>query len=315
VVQPEVLDLNATIHDLVAMLRRLIGEDIALELELPTGLPAIKADRGHLTQIIMNLAVNARDAMPRGGTLRVSTSVVALDDAQVARIGTSGRGDHVRMTVEDTGHGMDESTMRRIFEPFFTTKAIGKGTGLGLATVYGIVKQAGGGIDVQSQPGRGSTFSIFLPVTAADAGQARPAPASADQGGGETVLVVEDEDAVRSLVARVLRSRGYRVLEAASGTLALAVVDAHIGAIDLILTDVIMPGMSGPELVRRLIAERPALRVIYMSGYTQDEVLHHGVRQDTASFLEKPMTPGGLAAKVREVLDSQGSEGFGESAA
>ena len=317
VVQPEVLDLNAAIHDLAAMLRRMIGEDIALDLELADKLPAIKADRGHITQIVMNLAVNARDAMPRGGKLRVCTSVVALDDTRVARLGTASPGDHVRMTVEDNGHGMDESTMRRIFEPFFTTKAIGKGTGLGLATVYGIVKQAGGGIDVHSQPGRGSTFTIFLPVSAAYTAPPRTAPASAAPGGGETILVVEDEDAVRSLVARVLRTRGYRVLEAASGTIALEVVDAHIGSIDLILTDVIMPGMSGPDLVRRLIAERPTLRVIYMSGYTQDEVLHHGVRQDAASFLEKPMTPGGLAARVREVLDSdsEGSERYGETAA
>jgi len=304
VVQPEVLDLNGAVKDLAGMLRRLIGEDITLELALAEDLPAIRADRGHITQVVMNLAVNARDAMPRGGRLRIGTTLVDLDDANATRLDVAQSGQHVRLNVEDNGSGMDEATLRRIFEPFFTTKAIGKGTGLGLATVYGIVKQAGGAIDVQSEKRVGSTFCIYLPISTAEPAPTRQPVVANGAHGGETVLVVEDEDGVRSLVSRVLRGRGYTVLEAASGSTALEKVEEHDGSIDVVLTDVIMPGMSGPDLVRQLINDRPALRVIYMSGYTQDEVLHHGVRQDAASFLEKPMTPGALVAKVREVLDT-----------
>jgi PAS domain S-box-containing protein len=304
VARPEAVDLNVTIRELATMLGRLIGEDIDLSLDLDPELSALRADPSQLTQVIMNLAVNARDAMPEGGRLRIATAAIELGAAQAARLNTAGAGPHLRLDVEDNGHGMDEQTVKRVFEPFFTTKAIGRGTGLGLATVYGIVQQSGGGIAVESAPGRGTRFSVYLPIPT-DAMEPRPAVhEDAAAGGHETILVVEDEVAVRSLVARVLRARGYEVIEASNGSDALQLASTAAERIDAVVTDVIMPEMSGPAMIRRLTELRPELRVVYMSGYTQNEVLHHGIAQDEVSFLQKPMSPAALAAKVREVLDA-----------
>jgi nitrogen-specific signal transduction histidine kinase len=304
VLQPRVIDLNASIREMGTMLRRLIGENIDLALELQPDVHAVRADPGQIAQVLMNLAVNARDAMPVGGGLRISTSDVNVDMAQAARFGTSATGPHVLIEVSDTGHGMSEETRRNAFEPFFTTKEVGKGTGLGLATVYGIVKQSGGGIFIDSAPGRGATFRILLPAVDPSCLVGEVRPQTKAPAGSETVLIVEDEDAVRSLVSRVLRRGGYNVLEGRHGPDALRVSRKHHGYIDAVLTDVIMPGMSGPDLVKQLVNARPSLKVLYMSGYTQDEVLHYGVSQNTPGFIQKPMSPDALARKVREVLDA-----------
>jgi PAS domain S-box-containing protein len=304
VLQPRVVDLNEVIAGMERMLRRLIGEDVELAATHLPGLRRVLVDPGQMEQVIMNLAVNARDAMPRGGRLTIETTEATLDAASAADVGAR-PGAHVVLSVTDTGVGMDGATQARIFEPFFTTKATGKGTGLGLSTVFGIVRQSGGSVAVSSEPGAGATFRVFLPAQARDAEVAR-APAALGHAalrGAETVLLVEDDEHVRVLARAILRRCGYAVLEAQGGGDALLLCEQHAGAIDLLLTDVVMPRMRGPELAARLRPLRPAMRVLYMSGYTDDAALRDGVLDATIRFVQKPITPEALARAVREALD------------
>ena len=305
VLQPKVVDLNAVIVGAEKLLRRLIGEDIALVTRLDPALGAVKADAGQLEQVIMNLAVNARDAMRTGGTLTLETENVVIAATTLAteeRIVAPGR--YVLLRVRDTGTGMDAETRRHLFEPFFTTRDKGKGTGLGLATVYGIVKQSGGFIWVDSEPGRGARFRIYLPRVDEVAPPAEPRTAGAEPAAGtETILLVEDEDAVRAVARESLRRRGYQVLEASNAEAALEAAARFAGHIGLLLTDVVMPGLSGRALADRLAAQRPGTRVLYMSGYTDDAIVQHGVLEPGLSFLQKPFTPDVLAQKVCEALD------------
>jgi nitrogen-specific signal transduction histidine kinase/ActR/RegA family two-component response regulator len=296
---PVALDLNEVVTEMEMLLRRLIGEDVELVTMLAPGLPPVFADRGQLEQVIVNLAVNARDAMPEGGTLVIETDA--------GRVPT-GRGDRVRevaLSVTDTGIGMDEAVRSRIFEPFYTTKEHGKGTGLGLSTVYGIVERNRGWIEAMSVPDAGTTFRIYLPTVLSEEAPTHPTPPSSLRGGSETVLLVEDEELVRSLTARVLREQGYNVIEAAGGAAALRLAREHHGEIALVLTDVIMPGMSGFELGERLRAHEPELPVIFMSGHTDPTVTEHGVAPESDVFLAKPFAPTTLLGKIRDVLDAR----------
>ena len=304
VLQRKVLDLNATVAEMSDMLRRLIGEDVDLLLTLGPAAGRVNADPGQLEQALLNLAVNARDAMPRGGTLGVETDRVELGPAPPDRPDALPPGPYAVLRVMDTGVGMDAETRAHIFEPFFTTKEPGKGTGLGLSMVHGVVRQHGGAVRVRSVVGGGTTFEIYLPQVEAaassstvDDGGARPAT------GRETILLVEDEEDVRALAREVLERQGHRVLEAGDGVQALQCYEAEGERIDLILTDVVMPRMSGRELVDRVRAMRPAMPVLYMSGYTEDAILRHGVRDASMLLLGKPFTPADLISKVREVLD------------
>jgi PAS domain S-box-containing protein len=303
--QPQVIDVNTLVGNLATMLRRLIGEDIQLELRLDPDAGRVSADPGQLEQVVMNLTVNARDAMPQGGRVILETAPVVLDQAFVATHPGSTTGPHVRLSIHDTGCGMGPDVLSHLFEPFFTTKEPGRGTGLGLSTVYGIVKQHRGYIDVTSEPGRGSSFGVYLPRVEAKPAPERPAPRERPRPGGlETVLFVEDEVALRDLMHRVLAKGGYRVLAAGDGPDALALVEAHPGPIDLVVTDVIMPRMSGPALVGRLRARDPGIRILYVSGYTADELRSAQTELGAdATLLAKPFTSGGLLRKVREVLD------------
>ncbi|MCC6222773.1 MAG: PAS domain S-box protein [Thermoleophilia bacterium] len=292
ILRPGIVDLNTVVESLAPMLERLLGEDAEIVTRLARGLPSITADPAQLEQLLVNLATNARDAMPQGGTLTISTA------------GAGPESELVRLAVTDTGTGMDEHTRLNAFEPFFTTKEQGKGTGLGLASVYGIVMQAGGSVRLESEPGRGTTVTVLFPATRAQAESSPPAqqdPPGAP--GDETVLLVEDEDVVRILAARALRARGYVVLEARDGPGALVLADTHEGPVDLLLTDVVMPGMTGRELADAVIATRPALRVLYMSGYADDDVLGRGVPGSNVAFIAKPFTTAELATRVRELLD------------
>jgi CheY-like chemotaxis protein len=286
------------------MLRRMIGEDVILKNKADPDLPSVRADPGQLEQVIMNLAVNARDAMPQGGTLDIETGTAELDEAYAAAHPAVSPGSYVLLAISDTGHGMDENTKAHLFEPFFTTKGPGKGTGLGLATVYGIVKQSGGHVAAYSEVGEGTTMKVYLPVVDAAAEQAGAAAApAAPPNGTETVLLVEDEENVRQLAQGILKRYGYTVLQARDGAEAVAVCNGHRGEIHLMVTDVVMPGMGGPEsgeLIRRL---RPAIKVLFMSGYADRAVTEHRVLDPATPFLQKPFTPAALARKVREVLD------------
>ncbi len=288
------------------MVERLIGEEVKVSIVVSPGLGRVKADRGQLEQVVMNLAVNARDAMPKGGSLTFELENVDLDDAYTATHAEIEPGPYVLLAVSDTGTGMDAETQKRIFEPFFTTKEAGKGTGLGLSTVYGIVHQSGGAIDVYSEPGRGTTFKVYLPRFAGDAAVPRPVSAinTALAAESETVLVVEDEAAIRQLTKLILQKAGYTVLLAESPVAAERIAGSHPGPIHLMLTDVVMPGMRGPELAERLIRLRPELRVLYMSGYTDDTIAHHWFLDAGTEFLQKPFTSNTLLRKVREVLDA-----------
>ncbi|MDB5050329.1 MAG: domain S-box protein [Fibrobacteres bacterium] len=314
VLESRVLDLNQVVAEIRQMLGRLIGEDIQLVTVGDMPLAKINADSGQMEQVILNLALNARDAMPTGGRLTIETANIRLEKGQDMTFFPIDPGRYVRLTVADTGFGMSEEVKTHLFEPFFTTKPPGQGTGLGLSTVYGIVKTAGGNISVTSEPGKGTTFAVYLPAvhSAEDEVEAirklPSLPGAAKSGksaksGKETVLLVEDEDMVRRLISHVLLSHGYKVLEAGSGLAALEVVDRHEGPIDLLLTDVVMAGMSGRELAEKLLTMRPGLKVLYMSGYTDDAMLRHGVFQNSMAFLGKPFSPGTLVRKLREVID------------
>ena len=302
---PITLDLNEVLAALQTMLQRLIGEDINLEIVCASGLGHVKADRVQLEQIIMNLVVNARDAMPHGGKLTLQTTDIELtEDSPQSRVLASGP--YVVLAAKDTGQGMDAETQSRIFEPFFTTKGPGKGTGLGLSTVYGIVKQLGGHISVDSELGRGTTFIVYLPkveaaVEVLEADQAR----SILPRGTETILLVEDEPGVRALVSETLQAYGYTVLEARHGIEALLIGTQFTGPLSLLMTDVVMPQMSGRAVADRLMPLRPRMKVLYTSGYTDEAVVHYGVENAEQDFLPKPFTPEGLVRKVRDLLDRQ----------
>jgi PAS domain S-box-containing protein len=305
VLAPKVLELNAVVANMDKMLRRLIGEDVELATALHAEAGAVNADPGQLEQVLLNLVVNARDAMPGGGRVLIETTRVLLRDELVERRHRLPPGDYVCLAVTDSGLGMDESTQAHLFEPFFTTKEVGKGTGLGLATVYGIVKQSGGYIWVYSEPGRGTTVKVYLPRVPGAADPPLPAPEPpALRGGHETVLLVEDAAPVRTLARRSLEACGYTVLDAADGPSAIELSARHAGAIAVLVTDVVMPGMSGRELAERLAPTRPAMKVLYTSGYTDDAMVRQGVLNAGVAFLQKPFVPDSLARKVRDVLDS-----------
>ena len=305
VLQPGVLRLNAIVESMVPGLRRVIGEDVELATRLAPRLSHVKADTTQIEQVIMNLAVNARDAMPDGGRLTLETANVTVEaPAAAGEPPDVAPGAYVMLAVSDTGIGMDAETRRRLFEPFYTTKEPGKGTGLGLATVYGIVKQSGGHIWVASEPGRGARFTIYLPV-ASEAADVPTPPAPDDvPGGHETILLVEDEAEVRALVREVLQERGYRVVEAAGPREALHLASDSTRRFDLLVTDVVMPQMTGPALADLLTAEQPTMPVLFMSGYADSAVVEHGVLQTGRAYLQKPFTPMQLARVVRRVLDT-----------
>ncbi|HLA10575.1 MAG TPA: PAS domain S-box protein [Pyrinomonadaceae bacterium] len=306
VMQPKVIDLGSTVSNLDKMLQRLIGEDIKLVTMLDKDLAKVYVDPNQMEQVLMNLAVNARDAMPNGGKLTIETKNVFLDEAYTRRHVSVTPGKYVMLAVSDTGHGMDAETQSHIFEPFFTTKEAGKGTGLGLAMVYGIVKQSDGNIWVYSEPGHGTTFKIYLPITRQGESEDSEATVTRErERGTETILLVEDEAAVRTLLMDILQSEGYTVLEAANGPEALERCGNYEGPIDLLVTDVIMPEMSGPELVKRLSGKCRELKVLYISGYTDNAIVHHGVLEPGVNYLQKPFTPNGVANKIREVLNNK----------
>ena len=304
VLAPKVLELNAVVANMDKMLRRLIGDDVELATALHAEAGAVNADPGQLEQVLLNLVVNARDAMPGGGRVLIETTRMTLRDELVERRHRLPPGDYVCLAVADSGLGMDEATQAHLFEPFFTTKEVGKGTGLGLATVYGIVKQSGGYIWVYSEPGRGTTVKVYLPRVRGAAEPPLPAPELPPlRGGKETVLLVEDAAPVRTLARRSLEACGYQVIDAADGPKALELSARHSGEIAVLVTDVVMPGMSGRELAERLAPTRPAMKVLYTSGYTDDAMVRQGVLNAGVAFLQKPFVPDTLARKVRDVLD------------
>ncbi|MGA2593013.1 MAG: response regulator [Bryobacteraceae bacterium] len=305
---PRVVQLNTLIVNMEKMLSRLIGEDIDL-ITVPAAEPALaRTDPGHLEQVIMNIVVNARDAMPGGGKLIIETANALVDQTYAGQNVDLKPGSYVVLAISDTGMGMDVETTAHLFEPFFTTKAPGKGTGLGLATAYGIVKQSGGAISIYSEPGHGTTVKVYLPSAQSKtpteaAEQASPASLR----GSETILLIEDEARVRKLIREVLTSRGYHVLEALRGDEAIRKAAKHDGRIHLLLADVVMPEMSGPQAVESIRALHPGIKVLYMSGYTDEAMVHHGILESGQAFLQKPFLPDTLARKVREVLNSQAS--------
>ncbi len=305
ILQPKTIDLNAIVTDTEKMLRRLIGEDIELSTCLQPGLDCVRADPNQIEQVIMNLAVNARDAMPEGGMLTIRTDRVRADDAPLCDITEMPPGTYVMLSISDTGTGIDPEIRSHLFEPFFTTKEKGKGTGLGLSTVYGIVKQSNGHICMTSELGHGSTFRICLPAVAGTAESLRSAvQRNTETRGIETILLVEDEDIVRRMAVEILRENGYRVLEAANGNEAIRLNELHPGTIHMLLTDVIMPGMNGQELAKRLTVDRPEMRVLYMSGHTGDAIISHGTLKAGSAFLQKPFLSDILTRAVRDLLDN-----------
>jgi len=306
VLEPRIIDVNAVVLNLDKMLRSLISENIELKTDLADNLGAARADPNQIEQVIMNLAINARDAMPDGGTVTIETGNVTLDDAYAGQHVSVIPGEYVMLAVSDTGCGMDAKTQSRIFEPFFTTKPAGRGTGLGLSTVYGIVKQTGGNIWLYSEPGKGTTFKVYLPAIAAlpeDIGKV--APAEAPRRGAGTVLVVEDDEQLRRLTHRALDAQGYTVLVADRGGTALDIARRHKGEIDLLLTDVIMPDTNGRKLAETIRAARPGMRVLYMSGYPDGAIASHGMLEPGVAYLAKPFTTEAITRRVREVLEAR----------
>ncbi|MGH7458915.1 MAG: PAS domain S-box protein [Longimicrobiaceae bacterium] len=302
--RPRAVELNQLVRDSAKMLERVIGEDVTLTLDLRAQPGWIVADPGQIAEVLMNLAVNARDAMPGGGTICLETSDLVLDESHGCEVpGHVAGSDYLRLSVRDTGHGMDRETLRHIFEPFFTTKEVDKGTGLGLSTVHGIVLQSGGCVQVESSPGEGAVFHLHLPRGEPGSGPEALREQAGRKGGGETVLVVEDEDFVRGLIVRVLERAGYRVLAATNGREALRVASEHPGRVDLLLTDVVMPVMGGKQSAELLSARNPGLKVVYISGYTGDSAPGPGGLEPGVRFLPKPFEPGELTRTVREVLD------------
>jgi signal transduction histidine kinase/CheY-like chemotaxis protein len=309
VLEPRVLDLNSVVNNMDRLVRRLIGDDVEFHSSLDSELRTVKADPGQIEQVIMNLAVNARDAMPTGGRLTVETAMVELDEDYTRENGLAHAGAFVMLAVTDNGIGMSAETRSQIFEPFFTTKELGKGTGLGLSTVYGIVKQSGGHISCYSELGKGTTFKVYLPIVGAAKVKS---PEIAQQSktvvapklATETVLLVEDEDGVRALVRQVLERDGYRVLEARTGAEALLSADQFAEKIHLLLTDVVLAQMSGREIAKVVMEKRKDAKVLFISGYTEEAIVRHGVLELGTAFLQKPFTPAALSRKVREILDS-----------
>jgi two-component system cell cycle sensor histidine kinase/response regulator CckA len=301
----KVLNINDAVINIEKLLARVIGEDIGLVQFLDPELGNVKADVGQLEQIIVNLAVNARDAMPDGGKLTIETKNVTLDEEYSNNHVSTAPGPYVMLAVSDNGTGMDAETRAHIFEPFFTTKEIGKGTGLGLSTVYGIVKQSGGNIGVYSEPGKGTTFKIYLPRVEEEAEEtrARKRVSAISYRGSETILLVEDEDSVRKVAKRILEEQGYQILEAGNSEQALKLSESYKRPIHIIITDVVMPGMSGKEMSERLLISRPGIKILFVSGYTDNAIVHHGVLEKGTNFLQKPFTVESLTAKVRTVLD------------
>ncbi|MBI2222307.1 MAG: response regulator [Acidobacteria bacterium] len=302
ILEPRVLDLRDSLRGIEPMIRRLIGEDLDVVFHTSDEAARVKADPGQVEQVILNLALNARDAMPQGGSLLLEVTTADLDESYARRHVSVRPGRYVMLSVSDTGVGMHAETQARIFEPFFTTKPRGRGTGLGLSTVYGIVKQSGGNIWVYSEPGHGSTFKVYLPRVEETVDQPTSLPAPDILTGSETILVVEDEPGVRELVRKVLERYGYRVLVAATPVEALALGEQYNEPIDLLMTDVVLPEMSGRSLASQMVTSRPRMRVMYMSGYTENAIVHHGVLDADTPFLQKPFTPDALARKVRAVL-------------
>ncbi len=304
VLRPELLSLNDLVTEAAKMLKRVLGEDIRFVTELEPTLGEVMADRGQIEQVLMNLAVNARDAMPSGGSLIIETAGVEVDDVVAARIGVTAPGGYARLTVRDTGTGMDADTLARIFEPFFSTKEQGRGTGLGLSTVFGIVKQSQGGISVESSPGRGATFCVYLPLRAAEAQplslrEAQPCPAP----GAETILLVEDDEKLRAVVRRVLTRNGYRIIEAGDGAAALAAYETHAETIGLIITDLVIPSFDGITVASELQARVPGVRVLYMSGYSEHLAMRRVSLTQGVNFLQKPFSGDELLTMVRRILD------------
>jgi signal transduction histidine kinase/HAMP domain-containing protein/ActR/RegA family two-component response regulator len=311
VMQSRLLDLRETVGNMTMLLGRLLGETVALEFQPPAGLPSVQGDPGMIEQVVMNLAVNARDAMPRGGTLTIGIEPMKIDAAYAERRPDARPGHFLRLRVADTGTGMDSVTLGRIFEPFFTTKEVGKGTGLGLATVYGIVKQHEGWIEVNSEPGKGTTFDVFFPASEQTAapGKQESAPNGPVAGGTETILIVEDEEILREMACDILKDCGYHLLEASTGKEALDVWRKGASKIDLLLTDMVMPdGISGVDLAERLLVDRPDLKIIFTSGYTSAEISAELLSRSQAHFLQKPYSHTTLARAVRDCLDRTGAD-------
>jgi signal transduction histidine kinase/CheY-like chemotaxis protein len=304
VLHPRLLDLNEIVAGMETMLHRIIGDDVSVGTRLAADLAPVSADRAQIERVILNLAANARDAMPDGGALTIETANVDVDGEQVFSHGDGAGGPHVLLAVSDTGTGMDEEVVQHLFEPFFTTKAPGAGTGLGLATVFGVVKQSGGGIYVYSEPGRGSTFKIYLPVAASGAEPDAPIAEASLGRGSETIMLVEDDESVRDLVRLMLEGNGYEVLTVRDAAEATRLCAESPSAADLLLTDVMMPGINGRVLAERVGVLAPGMRVLFMSGYSDEAVQRHGMLGVHAAFLEKPFTELTLVRKVREVLDA-----------
>ncbi len=304
VLQPKVFDLNQLVNGLGAMLRRLIGEDVDLRLTLRDNVGRVSADPGQMEQVLMNLVVNARDAMPQGGLLTIETANVTLDENYAGRHIAVKPGNYVLLAVSDNGTGMDEATKSRLFEPFFTTKGAGKGTGLGLSTVFGIVKQSGGSVEVYSEKGSGSSVKVYLPRIEQEVPMQREARRKRLARGTETILLVEDDEMVRTLVRETLEREGYKILDSADPLDAQRTAENYRGKIQLLVTDVVMPRLSGKELARLLCERRPDMKVLYMSGYTDSAIVNSGILQKEVAFLQKPFTPAALSSKVREVLEA-----------
>ncbi len=305
VIAPEVIDLNRGVGRLRPMLRRLIGENIELRIVTEDALGRVRADPSQIEQIVLNLAINARDAMPDGGSMVIETANVTLSDEHCLELSGACPGPYVMLAVSDTGVGMDAETRSKIFDPFFTTKELGLGTGLGLATVHGILGQHGGCIEVESEPGEGTTIKAYFHRVSEEASAISKPKSATRRGGQETVLIAEDDEMVRTLAVRLLVSLGYQVLPAGSGADALTIAKTHEGPIALLLTDVVMPRMNGRELAEELVAVRPEIKVLYTSGYTHDVISHHGVLDQGIHFVAKPYSLDALAARVREVIDEE----------